>query len=90
MHRVLALRMNIHVSKKLQLVDMRWLTSKVSHDSFCRLFNQRLGRVSLKPAKRITKYELMYAPSLSAKNEYTRFHRAGISENAFAHIKSVS
>ncbi len=69
MHRVLALRMNIHVSIELQLVDMRLLTSKVSHDSFCPLFSQRLGRVSLKPAERITKNDLIYAPSLSAKNE---------------------
>ncbi len=79
MQRVLALRMNKHVSIELSLVDMRLLTSKVSHDSFCSLFNQRLGRVSLIPAKRITKNELMYAPSLSAKNEYTRFQRATIS-----------
>jgi hypothetical protein len=61
--------MNNNVSIELPLVDMRLLTSKVSHDSFCPLFNQRLGRVSLIPAERITKNELMYAPSLSAKNE---------------------
>ncbi len=79
MHRVLALRMNIHVSIELSLVDMRLLTSKVSHDSFGPLFNQRLGRVSLIPAERITKNDLIYAPSLTAKNEYTRFHRATIS-----------
>jgi hypothetical protein len=78
MHRVLALRINKHVSIELSLVDMRLLTSKVSHDSFCPLFNQRLGRVSSIPAKRITKNELMYAPSLSAKNEKLRFHRATI------------
>ncbi len=69
---------------------MRLITSKVSNDSFGPLFNQRLGRASLILAGRITKNELIYAPSLSAKNEYTRFHRAGISENALAHIKSVS
>ncbi len=79
MHRVLALRMNIHVSIELASVKMRWLTSKVSHNSFCPLFNQRLGRVSSIPAERITKNELMYAPSLSAKNEKLRFHRATIS-----------
>ncbi len=79
MHRVLALRMNIHVSIELSLVDMRLLTSKVSHDLFGLFFNQRLGRVSLIPAERITKNDLIYAPSLTAKNEYTRFHRAIIS-----------
>ncbi len=79
MHRVLALRMNNNVSIELPLVAMRLLTLKVSHNSFCPLFHQRLGRVSLIPAERITKNELIYALSLSAKNEYTRFHRATIS-----------
>ncbi len=69
MHRVLALRMKNYVSIELPLVDMRLLTSKVSHNSFCQLFNQRLGRVSLIPAERITKNDLIYAPSLTAKNE---------------------
>jgi hypothetical protein len=69
MHRVLALRMKNYVSIELPFVDMRLLTYKVSHDSFCPLFNQRLGRVSLIPTERITKNELIYAPSLGAKNK---------------------
>jgi hypothetical protein len=79
MDRVLPLRMKNYVSIELPFVDMRLLTYKVSHNSFCPLFNQRLGRVSSIPAERITKNELMYAPSLSAKNEKLRFHRATIS-----------
>jgi hypothetical protein len=69
MDRVLPLRMNNNVSIELPFVDMRLLTYKVSHDSFCPLFNQRLGRVSLIPTERITKNELIYAPSLGAKNK---------------------
>ncbi len=90
MHRVLALRINNNVSIELPLVAMRLLTLKVSHNSFCQHFNQRLGRVSSIPVERITKNEFLNGPSLTAKNEKLRFHRAGISENALAHIKSVS